>query len=117
MLFRSAGAALFVGTCSVCHQLNGEGVPNVFPPLAKSDWFVPDLKRGVSAVLNGVSGPIKVNGKDYNSVMPPMNQLNDDEIANLLTFIGNSWGNAGGQISQAEVTKLRSESTPPKQTH
>jgi nitrite reductase (NO-forming) len=112
-----AGAALFVGTCSVCHQLNGEGVPNVFPPLAKSDWLVPDLKRGASAVLNGLSGPIRVNGKDYNSVMPPMNQLNDDEIANLMTFIGNTWGNAGGQISQADVTKLRAQAAPAKETH
>jgi nitrite reductase (NO-forming) len=92
-------------------------VPNVFPPLAKSDWLMPDLKRGAMAVINGVSGPIKVNGKDYNSVMPPMNQLNDDEIANLMTFIGNTWGNASGQISQAEVAKLRAQAAPVKETH
>jgi nitrite reductase (NO-forming) len=55
---------------------------------------------------------VKVNGKDYNSVMPPMNQLNDDEIANILTFVLNSWGNPGGHIEAAEVAKARAEPAP-----
>jgi len=58
-------------------------------------------------VLNGLSGPVKVNGQDYNSVMPPMNQLNDDEVANILTYVLGSWGNAGGKISKAEVAERR----------
>ncbi|KQV60568.1 nitrite reductase, copper-containing [Pelomonas sp. Root1217] len=103
----AAGQALFAGTCSVCHQANGAGLPGVFPPLAKSDWLAQDAKRAVGVVLHGLSGKVKVNGKDYDSVMPPMNQLNDDEVANILTYVLNSWGNAGGSVSADEVKKQR----------
>lgn len=103
----SAGQQLFAGTCSVCHQANGAGLPGVFPPLAKSDWLGQDAKRAVDVVLHGLSGKVKVNGKDYDSVMPPMNQLNDDEVANILTYVLNSWGNPGGSISADEVKKRR----------
>jgi nitrite reductase (NO-forming) len=102
-----AGSALFTGTCSVCHQANGEGLAGVFPPLAKSDFIAADRTKVISVVLNGLSGPVKVNGKDYNSVMPPMSQLADDEVANILTYVTNSWGNAGAQFTQAEVAKAR----------
>ncbi len=104
----AAGQALFAGTCSVCHQANGAGLPGVFPPLAKSDFLNQDTKRAVNVVLHGLSGKVKVNGKDYDSVMPPMNQLNDDEVANILTYVLNSWGNPGGSISADEVKKQRS---------
>ena len=102
-----AGKALFAGTCSTCHQANGAGLPGVFPPLAKSDWLAANPKRAIDVVLNGLNGPVKVNGQDYNSVMPPMNQLNDDEIANILTYVQGSWGNAGGRVSKAEVAERR----------
>nr|WP_316640907.1 copper-containing nitrite reductase [uncultured Roseateles sp.] len=102
-----AGEALFAGTCSVCHQANGAGLPGVFPPLAKSDYLAADVKRAMSAVLHGLSGKVKVNGQEYNSVMPPMNQLNDDEVANILTYVMNSWGNPGGSVSTDDVKKQR----------
>ncbi|HET9190623.1 MAG TPA: c-type cytochrome, partial [Rudaea sp.] len=107
-----AGKQLFTGTCSVCHQANGEGLPGVFPPLAKSSLIAEDPKHPIRILLHGLTGPVKVNGKDYNSVMPPMNQLNDDEIANILTFVLNSWGNPGGRIEAAEVAKARAEPAP-----
>jgi len=103
----AAGKQLFAGTCSVCHQSNGEGLPNVFPPLAKSDFLAADPKQAISILLHGRTGPITVNGKDYNSVMPPMTQLTDDEIANILTYVLNSWGNAGGAITKEEVQAVR----------
>jgi nitrite reductase (NO-forming) len=69
----------------------------------------------VNVVLHGMTGSVRVNGKEYNSVMPPMNQLNDDEIANVLTYVANSWGNRGGQISQRDVAALRAnKSSMPK---
>jgi len=105
----AAGQQLFAGTCSVCHQANGAGLPGVFPPLAKSDWLGQDARRAIGVVLNGLSGKVKVNGKDYDSVMPPMNQLNDDEVANILTYVLNSWGNAGGSISADEVKQQRTK--------
>ena len=106
-----AGQALFAGTCSVCHQANGAGLPGVFPPLAKSDFLAGDVGKALRAVLHGLSGKLTVNGQEYNSVMPPMNQLNDDEVANILTYVLNSWGNPGGRIAKDDVKKERA--TPP----
>ena len=106
-----AGQALFSGTCSVCHQANGAGLPGVFPPLAKSDFLTGDPKRAISVLLHGLTGRITVNGTEYNSVMPPMNQFNDDEVANILTYVLNSWGNPGGQILTEDVKKVRGAKT------
>jgi nitrite reductase (NO-forming) len=102
-----AGSVLFKGTCSTCHQDNGEGIANVFPPLAGSDLLARTPQGAIAIALNGLSGPITVNGKTYDSVMPPMSQLNDDEIANILTFVLNSWGNHGPAITAQEVAEVR----------
>jgi len=102
-----AGQDLFAGTCSVCHQANGAGMPGVFPPLAKSDFLAADPKRAIGIALHGLNGKVTVNGQEYKSVMPPMNQLNDDEIANILTYVLNSWGNPGGSVSKDDVKKVR----------
>jgi nitrite reductase (NO-forming) len=102
-----AGEQLFAGTCSVCHQANGAGLPGVFPPLAKSDFLAADVKRAVNIVLKGFSGKVTVNSNEYNSVMPPMNQLNDDEVANILSYVLNSWGNPGGRVTSDEVKAAR----------
>ena len=102
-----AGKALFTGTCSTCHQANGEGMPGVFPPLAKSDYIAADPKRVPTVILHGLQGPVNVNGTDYNSIMPPMNQLTDDEVANIATYVLNSWGNPGGHVTKAEAAEIR----------
>ncbi|MEO6925080.1 MAG: copper-containing nitrite reductase [Rhodanobacter sp.] len=108
----AAGKQLFSGTCSVCHQANGEGLANVFPPLAKSDYLAADPKRAISIVTHGLNGKVMVNGHEYDSVMPPMAQLTDDEVANILTYVMNSWDNPGGQISAEEVGKVRAKPAP-----
>ena len=102
-----AGQQLFAGTCSVCHQANGQGLPGVFPPLAKSDLIAADPKRPIDIVLHGLTGKVKVNGTEYNSVMPPMTQLNDDEVANILTYVLNNWDNPGGRVTKEEVASAR----------
>jgi len=107
-----AGQALFAGTCSTCHQANGQGLPNVFPPLAKSDYIAKQPSRIADVVLHGLTGPVTVNGNAYNSVMPPMNQLTDDEIADIATYVLNSWGNPGGRIQKDEVAKFRKDARP-----
>jgi nitrite reductase (NO-forming) len=108
----AAGKDLFAGTCSTCHQANGQGLPGVFPPLAASSVLKADPKRIVSIMLHGLSGKITVNGKDYDSVMPPMSQLSDDEVANIGTFVLNSWGNPGGRITAAEAAAVRKQPAP-----
>ncbi len=103
----AAGKELFNGTCATCHQPNGAGMAGVFPPLAKSDYFAADKTRLASVILHGLQGPVTVNGKDYNSIMPPMNQLTDDEVAQLSTYVLNSWGNPGGHVTKDEAAAAR----------
>jgi nitrite reductase (NO-forming) len=109
-----AGEARFTGTCSVCHQAGGQGLPNVFPPLAGSDFLMADKQRSIDIVLNGLSGKVTVNGNTFNSVMPPMSQLNDDELANILTYVRNSWGNSGEAVSADEVKAKRASTRRPE---
>ena len=114
----AAGKALYAGTCSTCHQPEGKGIPAVFPPLAGSDFLNADKTRAVGIVLNGLSGKVTVNGADYNSVMPPMSQLRDDEIANILTYVLNSFGNGGGSVSTEQVKTTRASTPrPPGAAH
>ena len=110
----AAGAVLYNGTCSVCHQQNGEGLGGVFPALANSDYLMADTDRAIAVVLNGLSGEVVVNGEAFNSVMPPMSQLNDDEIANILTFALNSWGNDGDTVSAEDVAQIRATTERPE---
>jgi len=112
-----AGGALFNGTCTACHQADGKGLPGVFPPLAKSDFLAANPKRALWIVTHGLTGKVTVNGLDYNSVMPPMTQLNDDEIANIVTFVLNSWGNPGGRMSASDVNAARKADAMPDASH
>jgi nitrite reductase (NO-forming) len=105
----NAGKSLFNGTCSVCHQATGAGLPGVFPPLAKSDFLNADPKRAVGIVVRGLNGKVTVNGNEYNSVMPPMSQLNDDEVANILTYVLNTWDNVGGQVKASDIKAERAK--------
>jgi nitrite reductase (NO-forming) len=102
-----AGKALFSGTCSTCHQANGQGLAGVFPPLANSDYFAKDTERLPKTIIGGLSGKVTVNGVEYDSVMPPMGQLTDDEVANIATYVLNSWGNPGGRITKADAREIR----------
>ena len=102
-----AGKALFAGTCSTCHQPDGAGIPGVFPPLAKSDWIAANPGKLPQVILHGLTGKVMVNGKEYNSVMPPMSQLTDDEVANISTYVLNSWGNPGGRVTAEQAAAAR----------
>ena len=103
----AAGQVLFAGTCSTCHGADGKGMEGVFPPLANSDYIKANPKRVPEIILHGMVGPVTVNGKEYNSNMPPMAQLTDDEVANISTYVLNSWGNPGGQVSKADAAAAR----------
>ncbi len=103
----AAGQVLFAGTCSTCHGADGKGMEGVFPPLANSDYIKANPKRLPEIILHGMVGPVTVNGKEYNSNMPPMAQLTDDEVANISTYVLNSWGNPGGQVSKADAAAAR----------
>ena len=106
------GKLTYMQTCFVCHQPEGQGISGQIPPLAKSDFLMADKDRSIRYVVHGASGEIVVNGNKYNGVMAPMNYLPDEEIANVLTFVRNSFGNSGDPVSVAEVRRVRSEAPP-----
>jgi nitrite reductase (NO-forming) len=100
------GRRVFLMACFACHQPNGQGLPAIFPPLAGSDFLKADRERAVRILLKGLTGPVVVNGKPYNSIMPPQ-PFNDRQVADVLTFVMNSWGNDFGRVSTEEVAKAR----------
>lgn len=104
-----SGKNLFIANCSACHQTDGAGMPGVFPPLAKSDYLMADKTRSIGIALKGHSGQLLVNGKTYDGVMPAMTHLNDDQVASILTYIRNSWGNKGEPVTPAEVKAVRAQ--------
>lgn len=116
------GRAFFVSICAACHQPTGQGIPQMFPPLASSDYLNADKNRAIQTLLNGRQGEVVVNGMKYNNSMPSF-PLSDDDIAYVLTFVYNSFGNSGLEVSPDEVKALRGQpdsaaagaSTGPKQ--
>lgn len=102
----ASGKQIYARTCVACHQANGQGVANAFPPLAKSDYLNKDVNRSIDVVLNGLSGEITVNGKKYNNIMTKQ-VLSDDEVADVLTYVYNSWGNNGTAVSPKKVKRRR----------
>ena len=103
-----AGERIYTSNCAACHQPQGQGLPGAFPPLAGSDYLLADPLRAVDIVVHGRSGEILVNGETYNGVMPAV-RLSDAEVAAVVTYVLNSWGNNGPEISPVDVTKVRSK--------
>jgi nitrite reductase (NO-forming) len=101
-----AGAIVFKTNCAACHQENGQGIPNAFPPLANSDFLMADKKRSIKIVKHGLEGSVTVNGKTFNSVMPALG-LSDDDVASVLTFVRNSFGNKGDAVTVDEVKSVK----------
>jgi mono/diheme cytochrome c family protein len=103
----ASGKKLYAAHCAACHQSNGQGLAGAFPPLAESSYLAEGAGPAITAVVNGLSGPITVNGADYDAVMPGMSYLDDEEVAKIVTFVMNSWNNPGGVVSAADVAATR----------
>jgi nitrite reductase (NO-forming)/hydroxylamine reductase len=105
------GRTLYGTHCVACHQAEGQGLPGAFPPLAGSDYLEHGGSKAVEAVIEGLSGPITVNGVEYNAVMPALAYLSDADVADVVTFVLNSWDNPGGAVNAAEVAAARGGAT------
>ena len=103
------GETVYLANCAACHQPSGQGLAGAFPPLAQSDFLQGNRREVMQAALFGMSGPITVNGVDYNGVMPSMGYLTDQQLADVLTYVFGSWGNDGAAVSVEEVAALRAE--------
>jgi nitrite reductase (NO-forming) len=105
------GAAIFGNNCAACHQAEGQGVPDAFPPLAGSDFLNADKIRAIKVVTGGLETTLTVNGKAYNGVMPAWT-LSDEEVANVLSYVYANWGNSGQPVTPAEVAAHRVAAKP-----
>jgi mono/diheme cytochrome c family protein len=103
------GEEVYTTNCVTCHMQKGEGMEGAFPPLAKADFITKDKtgKKSIGAILNGLSGEITVNGKKYNVPMPAQNYLTDQQIADVLNYVRNSWGNKAKALTEDMVKAER----------
>jgi mono/diheme cytochrome c family protein len=106
------GKKVFLANCAVCHQPNGLGSQTQgYPPLAGSEYVNGGTRRNAMIVLKGLQGPLQVKGQQYgNAVMQPWEKtLNDQKLADVLTYIRQEWGNTGGPVTQEQIAALRKE--------
>ena len=110
------GAEIYMTRCMSCHQMNGRGVPGVFPPLSDSKWVTGDKGTLIRIVLNGMTGEMEVNGEVYSGAMPPWQTfLDDQQTADLLTYIRSAWENDTTAVTPEEVAAVRKVVTDRKQ--
>lgn len=108
-----AGAQAYSAACVACHQANGEGIPNVYPPLAGSEWVSGSETRLAAILVYGLTGPITVKGVTYPGIpMPAFAEgsafnWSDAQIADVLTYVRHSWDNAAAPVATETVTELR----------
>ena len=101
------GSAVYTDFCITCHLPNGTGVSKIFPPLAKSDYLLEKREASIRAVKFGQKGEIMVNGIKYNNLMAPLG-LTNTEIADVMNYITNTWGNKNDKIiTVEEVSKIQ----------
>ncbi len=98
------GEEIYVSNCAACHRKNGKGLFGT-PPLAESDYLLADTDRAIRIIRNGIEGDILVNGKAYKNAMLPV-ELTDEETADVMNYILNSWGNEGGTVTVERVTEV-----------
>jgi len=100
------GKEVYTLHCQNCHMENGQGMEGVNPPVAKTT-YLKDTKKNIGIILNGQTGEVIVNGKKYNAIMNPLNYLDDKEIADVLNYVRNSWGNKYPIVTPAQVKTER----------
>jgi mono/diheme cytochrome c family protein len=102
------GSRIYRANCQACHQPNGEGSGG-YPPLAGSSWATGNEQRAIRIVLHGLTGPINVDGKEFNNTMAPLGQLTDEQIAAALTYVRSSWGNEAPAVLPETVAAVRAQ--------
>ncbi len=108
----ATGRQNYVNLCASCHGTNGEGMKRFAPPLKKSEWVTGDDQKLAMLLLHGMQGPVKVNGKKYDTPdilpeMPSFSTLQNQDIAAIATYIRNAWGNSGNEVTSRTVGSVR----------
>lgn len=102
-----AGRKVYTQVCIACHMADGKGISGMNPPLIKTEWVLGDKKRLINIVLKGIEEPLTIEGEEYVIPMPAQPQLTNQQIADVLTYIRNSFGNKASAVTAAEVKKVR----------
>ncbi len=105
------GKIVYTKICAACHMAQGNGVPNMNPPLIKTSYVLGDKTKLITIVLNGFNEDVAINGQTYSNNMTPHSDLSDMEIADVLTYVRKSFGNTAGAVTAAEVKKVRAANT------
>lgn len=104
------GKLVYEQYCLACHQVDGSGVPHLNPPLIQTSYVLGDPTTLVNIVLKGLNEEIEINGNYYSNPMPPLGEvLKDEEIADVLTYVRNSFGNKAGPITVKQVKDIRAK--------
>jgi mono/diheme cytochrome c family protein len=102
------GKKVYQTTCLSCHQAAGQGVPRMIPTLSKTDWVLGNKTRLIKVVKKGLKGgEVEIDGDHFASPMPAQTQLNDQQVADVLTFVRNSFGNKASGVTLAEVKAVK----------
>lgn len=109
----AAGQKVYEANCLTCHQADGGGVPNMNPPLVKTEYVLGDKIRLIKIVLNGFSEDVEINGNTYSNNMPSHDFLTDQQIADVLTYVRNSFTNKAPYVSVAQVKAVRATNKKP----
>ena len=101
------GEKVYKASCITCHQMDANGVPYLNPPLVKTKFILGDKKKLIQIVIKGKTDPVEINGVTYTNPMPAQVQLNDQQIADVLSYVRNNFGNKASMVTLAEVKNVR----------
>jgi mono/diheme cytochrome c family protein len=103
----ASGKVVYMQNCLPCHQQDGGGVQNMNPPLIKTTYVLGEKNRLINIVLKGFNEDVEINGETYSNAMPSFAHLTNQQIADVLTFVRNNFGNKAPAVTKADVNKLR----------
>lgn len=103
------GKLVYLQYCLTCHQGDGSGVPNMNPPLVKTTWVLGSKNVLIQQILKGSHGKVEIDGDTFHNTMPPMAQLSDQQIADVLTYVRHNFGNKASAVTAAEVKAIRAK--------
>jgi mono/diheme cytochrome c family protein len=106
------GKTVYLQQCLACHMVDATGAQGMNPPLIKTKQVLGDKATLVKIVLNGMTGEVEINGDTYHNVMAPHSDLTDQEIADVLTYVRNSFGNKATAVTAREVKAIRAKNKP-----
>jgi mono/diheme cytochrome c family protein len=103
------GQIVYAKYCLTCHQVDGSGVPNLNPPLIKTKWTLGPKTIMIQQVLKGSNGKVEIDGDTFSNTMPPLKTLTDQQIADVLTYVRNNFGNKASMVTATEVKAVRAK--------